>query len=132
MIKYALDTNIVSYIIKDNRKVIANFDAESAKGNQCFIPGVVYYEIKRGLLKANATRKIAIFDDLCKWLTVVEMNLVAWDTAALIYKELYQGRTIDDADIFIAATCIAHNATLVTNNTRHFARINNLKITNWA
>jgi len=32
----------------------------------------------------------------------------------------------------IAASCIAHNYTLVPNNTRHFEKIAELKIEDWA
>jgi len=39
--------------------------------------------------------------------------------------------TIDDADIFIAGYCIQNNFTLITNNTKHFENIKNLRIENW-
>jgi tRNA(fMet)-specific endonuclease VapC len=39
--------------------------------------------------------------------------------------------TIDDADIFIAGYCIQKDYILITNNTKHFENIKNLKIDNW-
>jgi len=42
-----------------------------------------------------------------------------------------QGARIDDVDLTIAATAIHLNYTLVTNNTRHFARIPDLLTVNW-
>jgi tRNA(fMet)-specific endonuclease VapC len=43
-----------------------------------------------------------------------------------------QGKVISDDDLFVAAYCIRHNLPLVTNNTRHFIHVENLKIQNWA
>ena len=41
------------------------------------------------------------------------------------------GEIIDDADLFIAACAVDINATLVTNNEKHFKRIKELKVQNW-
>lgn len=38
------------------------------------------------------------------------------------------GQMIGDFDLLIAATCIYHNLKLLTNNRRHFQRIENLEI----
>jgi predicted nucleic acid-binding protein len=42
------------------------------------------------------------------------------------------GNPLDDFDLIIAATALAHNLILVTNNTSHFNRIEGLKLSNWA
>ncbi|MBI4055084.1 MAG: PIN domain-containing protein [Elusimicrobia bacterium] len=42
-----------------------------------------------------------------------------------------QGAPLDDADLLIASCCLRHQAVLVTNNTRHFQRVPNLKLENW-
>lgn len=39
-----------------------------------------------------------------------------------------KGEMIEDLDILIAATCLAHRLTLVTLNLKHFKRIKNLDI----
>jgi predicted nucleic acid-binding protein len=41
------------------------------------------------------------------------------------------GIVIDDFDLLIAATAIAHNQILVTNNIKHFEPIKELNIENW-
>lgn len=43
-----------------------------------------------------------------------------------------QGTVIEDIDIFIAATCLVNDLTLLTHNVKHFSRINNLNILNAA
>lgn len=42
-----------------------------------------------------------------------------------------QGKRLDDPDLRIAATVVAHQATLITGNTRHFQRVPGLKHENW-
>ena len=42
-----------------------------------------------------------------------------------------QGNIIDDMDILIAATALHNNLILITNNTSHFSRIEDLRIENW-
>jgi predicted nucleic acid-binding protein len=41
------------------------------------------------------------------------------------------GITIDDFDLLIAATALTYNQIVVTNNVKHFSRIEELKIENW-
>ena len=42
------------------------------------------------------------------------------------------GKIITDMDLLIASTAITHNLILVTNNEKHFQRIEELEIENWA
>ena len=42
-----------------------------------------------------------------------------------------QGTRLDDPDLRIAATTLAHDAMLITGNTRHFQRVPGLKHENW-
>jgi predicted nucleic acid-binding protein len=42
------------------------------------------------------------------------------------------GNRLDDFDLTIASCALAHNLTLVTNNLKHFSRIEGLKIANWS
>jgi len=56
----------------------------------------------------------------------------AINIATEIYADLRKrGITIGDVDIFIAAIVIANNGTLITNNTKHFENIEQLKVANW-
>jgi len=42
-----------------------------------------------------------------------------------------KGMRLDDFDLIIASSALAHNLILVTNNLRHFERVEGLKIENW-
>ena len=42
------------------------------------------------------------------------------------------GKPLDDFDLILASCALAHNLVLVTNNIKHFKRIDGLKLTNWS
>jgi len=129
---YALDTNIISYLLRGNRELQERIYREVNNGGEVIIPLIVYYEIKRGLVDSLATIKLAAFERLCNMLNMDEIDIKTLDIAANIYaNKKRQGNLIEDADILIAASCIAHKYTLVTNNERHFVGINGLRVANW-
>ena len=76
--------------------------------------------------------KLMAFEQLCNMLGVGEMNVETLNKAAGIYAALKKvGQLIEDSDILIAATCLVNDYTLITDNTRHFERIDGLQIVNW-
>lgn len=55
------------------------------------------------------------------------------DVAAELYADLRKlGQPIDDIDLLIAGTAIANGLILVTHNHKHFDRIAQLEVENWA
>ena len=46
---YALDTNILSFLLKNNKNAVCNADAATYNGHELIIPKIVDYEIQRGL-----------------------------------------------------------------------------------
>jgi len=129
---YAIDANIISFLLRGNRQIQKRLYDEANKGVSVVIPPIAYYEVKRGLIDAQATTKLTAFERLCAMLGVDVMDIKTFDVGANIYAKLKKdGRLIDDSDILIGASCIAHGYTLVTDNTRHFNRIDNLQIENW-
>jgi len=133
MTKYALDTNIISYLLKNDQKVIERFRQEITLGSEFVMLPVVYYEITRWLLERKAKNLLMQFNDFCAEMPFFETNISVWDKAAELYVQTRQkGRTVgSDADLLIAAYCIVNKCTLVTNNTRHFEIIDELTVTNW-
>ena len=132
MKKFALDTNTISYLLKEDLAVSNRLRAESDGGNGLVIPLIVYYEVKRGLLAVDASRKTQLFEQFCNVLGVDDMSFSVLDKAAHIYDDLRRiGRLIEDADIIIAAFCLVNDCILVTNNTKHFSHIEGLQLVNW-
>ena len=131
---YALDTNIISSMLKQNAGIINSYRRANDSGHIFVIPVTVYYEIRRGLLAVNATAQMQAFEKFCEIFDIVEMNIEIWEKAAQIWSALRKsgnplGR--DDGDIFIAAHCIVSGYTLVTDNISDFSRIKDLQYISW-
>ena len=132
MNRYALDTNIISYSLRGDRQIQTRIYNEVNEGDNIVILPIVYYEIKRGLISCNAINKLKAFDNLCNIFGIDDLDIKILDIAADIYAtRKLQGRSIEDADILIAASCLARNYTLVTNNEKHFEDIGGLRMVNW-
>lgn len=126
---YFLDANIISYIIKQVPSVITRIEELIRNNADIKIPIIAYYEIKRGLLANNASKKLAIFDAQMKILGLVQMTHSTFEKAVQIYAQLKRaGNLIEDADLFIGSSALEHNAILLTNNAKHFKRIPNLQV----
>ena len=129
---YALDTNVIIHMFRSSQALRDKRDAKIALGNMLIIPPIVHYEMRRGFLYKTAPAKEKMYSEFCSLFSVGEMNYETWEHAASLYADLRRsGRTVDDADILIAAFCIVGDYTLVTHNTRHFNGISGLKLEDW-
>lgn len=129
---YLLDTNIVTAIIKNNEPVKKKYRQLDSLGQDVSISCITYYEVKRGLLAVNASRKLSIFNRFCQEVTVLfldDMEIV--EIASAIHGDLKRrGTPIGDADILIAATAIARDLTLVSHDS-DMLRVPGLKLEDW-
>ena len=126
---YAIDSDILSYMLKDDKNIQDNFfDTVGDDDNYC-IPPLVYYEVKRGLTYINAKVKLSGLAELYDGSIQNDvMTKEIWEKAINIYVMLKaKGRIIGDGDIFIASFCIVNGYTLITNNTQHYDNIPELK-----
>ncbi len=128
---YLLDTNIVSYHLKQNPQIRQSLTDARNSGYDIFISCMTYYEIKRGLVYANATTKIALFNNFIMGAKILFLNEHILEKACEIHATLKrQGRMIQDADILIAATAIIHDLILVSNDS-DLTRISEVNLENW-
>jgi tRNA(fMet)-specific endonuclease VapC len=129
---FILDSNIVSFYLRQNQKIVQKVQNELAAGNEVMIGSIAYYEVKRGLMIINASKRLREFSTLSQVLGVGKLGNALLDTAAEIYLELKtKKQTIEDADILTAAFCKCHDFTLVTHNTKHFKAISGLQYCDW-
>ena len=129
---FVLDSNILSFYLRQNQRVIQKVHDTLLSGNEVLIGPIAYYEVKRGLLAIKAENRLKEFNALCKTLGVGQLDNSILDYAADIYRELRDNRqTVEDADILTAAFCIRHGFTLVTQNTKHFQSMSGLNYCDW-
>jgi predicted nucleic acid-binding protein len=129
---FVLDSNIVSFYIRQKQKIIQRVQEELMAGNEVLVGPIAYYEVKRGLISINAPKRLRQFYALCTVLGVGQLDNTILDTGTEIYRDLRDKKSlIEDADILTAAFCLNHAFTLVTNNAGHFQAISGLRFCDW-
>lgn len=130
MLRYALDTNTVSYYLRREGAVADRLLATSP--TQIVLPAVVVYELSFGMRRRGWRAGLDALSALVRQVETIAFDLEAADHAARIRLELESaGLPISTADLLIAATARRHGCTLVTHNTREFARVPGLLVEDW-
>ncbi len=128
---YMLDTDICSYIIRNNPQSVIQKIWEH-RHDDIRISAVTRAELLHGARRkksADLIRRVQAFVD--RW-EVVAFDTLAAEAYAEILAELEEkGRPIGNLDVLIAACARAADAVLVTNNQKHFSQIRGLVTQNW-
>ena len=128
----ALDSNMIIHLIHGTESVRMEYRNTHLQGISIMIPPYVDYEICKGLYYVKASAKLRSYQNICRICDIGEMNRNIWRCAANLYSDLRRkGFMVSDADILIAAFCMENGCTLVTNNTKDFANIEGLTLTDW-
>ena len=130
--QYLLDTNICIYLIKKRPpEALVHFKQHSPQ--DVAISTITLFELEYGVQKSQYLQRSQ--GALAKFLLpldLVDIDRFAAADAAVIRAELEKkGMPIVPYDLLIAGLARSRNMTLVTNNTREFARIDGLRLENW-
>jgi predicted nucleic acid-binding protein len=90
-----------------------------------FVSMVSYGELAEGCDEQYRPRLEA---DMRCWTLLAITEPIAWQYGRISRSLRAQGAPIGDNDIWIAATAIAHDLTLVTRNRGHFERVQGVRI----
>lgn len=128
---YVLDTNTVLDYFRGKGNVAANLLATPP--SEVALPAIAAYETWVGVLGSqNAKRRQAQFEQFLAVVGVLPFDSAISRRAAELRQALERrGEPIGPLDTLIAATALAHNATLVTRNVREFGRVPGLNVANW-
>lgn len=128
---YLLDTDIVVFFLR-NKKSIAEHLALLSP-NDVFVSEVTVAELEYG------NRCSGRYEEN-KWMVdrfLSSVNIVPFSDAIHLYaEERYRlrmlGQSIEDFDLLIGCTAVSDNLVMVTNNAKHYSRIKDIRIENWA
>lgn len=132
MHRYSLDTNTLSSILRKDKHVVERFRAALAANHEFLLCPVVYYELRRGLLRKDASKQILALDELTSRFRWREFDKNIWMEAAQGWADACRrGRPSGDADLLIAYHAHCCSAVVVTANVKHFEPFP-IQIENWA
>ncbi len=90
---------------------------------------VISAETKYEIYSGATQSQLDFWDNILQAIDVIPFDEVSVDTAVAINMALkIKRKQIDLADLFIAATAVAHNFSFATLNRKHFDRIEGLNI----
>jgi len=131
-----IDTDILIYILKRKEPAYQQSREYLGEHKKFTISCLSYYECLRGYRAVEATKRLEVFREFLAITEVLYLDEAILEKAGEIYGFLRKkGLLTGEFDMLIGATALVHDLTLVTNNEKHFMRIQEhfpLKITNWA
>ncbi|WP_267420849.1 type II toxin-antitoxin system VapC family toxin [Methylobacterium sp. GC_Met_2] len=129
--RYLLDTNILSALIRSPRGVVAGRIRQIGEA-AVYTSVIVAAELRYGAVRKGSARLSLQIE------TVLDaLEIASWQSPQdRLYAELrfgleQTGTPIGSNDLLIATQALADGSVLVTDNTREFARIGALTIENW-
>ena len=117
----ALGKGLVSIQQKMNRVGIPN----------CVVSEISMAELYVGAYKSKSSKEESFLTFLEKLIPTVPISSAIKKYALLRAQLEALGTRLEDMDLFIAATALVNNYTLVSHNTKHFSRIPGLKLEDW-
>jgi tRNA(fMet)-specific endonuclease VapC len=129
---YLLDTNICIYAIKNKPISVLERIKENSRF-AIYISSLTIAELEYGIENSNRVEENRV--SLIKFLSI--FNILSFDDSdAIPYGRLKaklkkEGNIIGPIDMLLAAQALSKDLILVTNNTKKFERIDNLKLENW-
>jgi tRNA(fMet)-specific endonuclease VapC len=128
---YLLDTNIVSDLIRNPQGRVTQRIREVGESQVC-TSIIVAAELRYGATKRGSQRLTAQLEAVLGVLEVLPFETPADAAYGLLRTRLEQaGQPIGGNNLLIAAQAIALRHTMVTDNEREFARIEDLPCENW-
>ncbi len=127
-----LDTNICSFIIRSSSPSLDRKINRFKKG-ELYISTVVEYELLFGYEKNPSPRLLSLLQSFFSLVKIAPFDSTAAHSSAIVRANLVRvGRLIGAQDMLIAGHALSLDATLITNNTREFSRVTNLKVEDWS
>jgi tRNA(fMet)-specific endonuclease VapC len=129
--KYMLDTNICVFAIKKNANVLSAIKAHKDEG--LFISAITLSELEHGICNSLylEQNRLALANFLAIIILLPYDEKAAQEYGIIRASLQKRGALIENMDMLIAAHAKSAAMTLVTNNTRDFARIQGLVIEDW-
>lgn len=128
MKRYFLETSFIVSFLRGKKEAIKTLEKIEEELVSSFICLAELYEgIYRVKKQKEAERSIITFFSGLSEILALDIE-TAKNFGRIRATLKGAGKVIEDLDILIAASCIAHNCILVTYNPKHFERIKGLEI----
>jgi predicted nucleic acid-binding protein len=128
---YLLDTDTIIYSLKGQEAVKQNLRQHLQDPMKICV--ITLMELYFGAYKSgNVTGNLAKVRAIENGFEIIPTGKASAEILGMLKASLNRsGTPLDDFDLIVASCALANNLTLVTNNLKHFRRIEGLKLANW-
>ena len=128
---YLIDTDILINSIKGNRAVNQKISdlASVPKAISIITYGELLYGAKKSTQREKNTAIVYRLAEIFPIIGITRATMEAFTDLKVALDR--KGDRIEDFDLLIAATALSLNYVLVTNNTKHYKRLEGLQLENW-
>ena len=128
---FLLDTDTLIYNLKGNEEIKRNLQDHFEDPMKICV--ITIMELYYGAYKSKKiTGNLSKVRTIENAFEIISVNSECAEILGMLKASLKKsGMLLDDFDLIIASCAMTNNLTLVTNNTKHFSRIDGLKLTNW-
>ena len=129
-----IDSNLI--IEFERGRIDLQAHVRNYPGEQAFVSAITASEIQQGIFWASNSnlrlRRVAFVERILFEYPILPIDRVVADVHAKLWFELTKsGAVIGVNDSWIAATCLANNCRLATQNEQEFNRVPNLIVEVW-
>lgn len=129
--RYLLDTNIISALVRDPHGAITQRIRTVGEANVC-TSIIVAAELRFGAAKKASPRLSAQLELILGAFDVLPFEAPADALYGTLRVQLERaGQLIGGNDLLIAAHALANGCTVVTDNQHEFERVKDLRVENW-
>jgi tRNA(fMet)-specific endonuclease VapC len=127
---YLLDTD--TCVSRLRRKFAIDRRIDHVGKQSCFLSEITIAELRFGAERGNQREEqMFLIDSMYDEFTVLPITPAIRHYASEKVRLWSTGQKIEDLDLLIGATALRHGLILVTNNTKHFERMQSLQLDNW-
>ncbi len=128
---FLLDTDTLIYNLKGNEEIKRNLQDHFQDPMKICV--ITIMELYYGAYKSKKiTGNLSKVRTIENAFEIISADRECAEIFGMLKASLKKtGMLLDDFDLIIASCAMTKNLTLVTNNTKHFSRIDGLKLTNW-
>lgn len=130
MKKYLLDTSIVAFFFRGKYNVGKHLRKVGA--DECFVSEVTVAELTYGAYHSDRVQwNLDLLEKFLQMVKVVPFSDGISEYGRQKDLLIKKGQMIEDFDLLIGCSAVANDMIMVTDNTKHFSRIEGIQLDNW-
>lgn len=124
-----LDTDTISYFLRGNQSVKEKFIEHQ---NELSSTTVNYSELIYGLTKKDNKKYLPKVELIFKNIKLYSFDKKSANTFGVLKASMQkQGIVVADMDLMIASIALSYDEVLISNNLKHFSKIEGLGVESW-